>query len=270
MVKKVRKGKTIKVDFTGVETGSSCADGQYKATVEEVTQETSENSGEDYLLFILKTESGAKLRHMCSLQPQALWKLRRTIEALGFEVPDGAMDVDPADFIGETLGVVVENEMYQGRRSPKVTDTMPADEVDESGNEEEAEEEEEEERPKKKSGKPAKKSKARDEEEEEEEQEEEEEEAPPARRSRASKGGKRRQEPEEEEEEEEEEEPEAPKTRRKTKGGGGASFSEGQRVTFEDDGETHKGKIVSIEGKSATVAVGKEEWEIPLAELAAA
>ena len=76
---------------------------------------------------------------------------------------------------------------------------------------------------------------------------------------------------EDEEEEEEDEEEEKPaKVKKKTKAAAEPEFSKGQRVKFTDDeGKTQKGKIVAVDGDSATVQVGEDEWEIEVSDLTA-
>jgi transcription antitermination factor NusG len=116
-----KKSTSINVDFEGVESGGGGAvpEGNYLVEVDEVTKETSENSGADYLAFIFKVKDGGfkgkKLFHNCSLQPQALFNLRGVLEALGFEVPDGPMDLDITDLVGETCGVATIIEKYEGK-----------------------------------------------------------------------------------------------------------------------------------------------------------
>lgn len=61
-------------------------------------------------------------------------------------------------------------------------------------------------------------------------------------------------------------------TTRKKKGSTTAEtkFKVSQKVTFNDEGKDHKGKILKIDGETATVEVGEEEWEIELTDLSAA
>jgi hypothetical protein len=267
MAKKGKKN-TLRIDFSNVESGVKCPDGQFKAEVKEVTQETSDNSGSDYLKVKLETEEGKTLYTNLSLQPQALWKMRDFLEAAGQEIPKKAMDLDLDDLVGLELGVIVENETYQGKRRPNVVGFLEADEVDSSENEEEEAEEEEEEKPKgKKGGKDkkgsSKKSSKKEEEEEEESEEEEEEEEKPSKKS-SKKGGKKKDE-EEEEESEEEEEDEKPKGKKGKKSS--AKFKVGDKVEFEDDGDEYTGKVTEIDGDAITVKVGKDEWELTAEDL---
>lgn len=229
-----KKKAAISLDFSGVGGGNRVADGQYVVVVEECTLETSESSGEDYLKFKLKTKEGNKTLYTnASLQPQALWRLRNILEAMGLEVPTSKMDLDPSELEGQEFGVIVENEVYQGKKRPQVTDVLPAADVDAEGNEEEEQEEEAEEE-----------GEEGEEEGEEQEEEEEEETPPPGKKGPA----------------------------KKTTGKKVPEFKVGQKVSFEDGEETHTGKITELDdgGVSATVKVGKDEWEIELTDLTAA
>lgn len=267
MAKKGKKN-SLRLDFTNVESGGKCPDGQYKATVKEISQETSDNSGSDYLKVKLEASNDSTLFTNLSLQPQALWKMRDFLEACGRDVPKKAVDIDLDDIIGDELGVIVENETYQGKRRPNVVGFMLADEVDESENDEGEEEEEEEEAPKSKGkkkeekAKSSKKTSKKDEEEEEEESEEEEEEEAPKKSSKKSDKKSSKKEAEEEEEEEEEE---APKSKKKS--GGKSKFAVGDKVEFEDDGDEYTGKITEIDGDAITVKVGKDEWQLEPSDL---
>ncbi len=114
-----------------------------------------------------------------SLAEDSLWNLKRLLEAAGFEIPDGKFDLDPSDLIGEELDVIIDHEVYNGRRQSIVVDF--GDEETAEDEDDEAEEEDEDEKPAKgkkaKAGK-KKKDEEEDEEEEDDEAEEEEDEEP--------------------------------------------------------------------------------------------
>lgn len=240
-----KKKTSISVDFTGVETSGRVPEGSHIAEVQDVELRDSESSESQYLNFKLKVAGKGVIYHTCSLQPQALWNLRGTLEAMGMEVPDDAIDIDFSDLIGEKLGIEVENETYEGKKRPRVVATFSPDGE---------EEEEEEERP----SKPARSSRSSKEEEEEEEEQ-------PVRRGR----GRPRKE--------EEEQPVKPTSRRRVskeeeeeEEGGDDEIVKGSQVTFEDEGKEYSGKVSKIDTKSKTaIIVTKkgDEWEIPLDEL---
>jgi len=147
--------------------------------VTEITEEVGEESGQPYLQWILEVSEGEhqgqSLRHITSLQPQALFNLRNTLEALGEEVADSVMELDLKDFIGGTLGISVAIETYQGRKQSRVTDVFPADEIEEEEEGEEKEEEEEE-KEEEEEGEEGEEEEGEEEEEEGDEESEEEEE----------------------------------------------------------------------------------------------
>jgi hypothetical protein len=182
--KKKSAGKGVKINFSGVETRSKIPDGQYHARVAEGS--TEEGNQAPYIKWTFEIVEdgkfkGRKLWTNTSLAPQALWNLRNMLECLGVEVSEeDDLDVEK-DIIKPSIDcelmVRVENEVYDGKDRPKITDYTAIDEAAEVEDEDGDEDEEEEEKPAKKaSKKPAAAAKEDDEEEEETEDEEEEEE----------------------------------------------------------------------------------------------
>jgi hypothetical protein len=211
-----RKSKKagIAINFSDTESQTPLPEGDFLFEVDDVEQKTSENSGADYLSVTFKVAEGEfkgkKVWHNCSLQPQALFNLRGVLEALGFEVPQGVMELDPADMIGETCGGTVQLEVYEGKKRPRIVEFFPASELGEEAPE--------------KTEKPVK---------------EPEPEAPPA--TKTKKKASKKEEP---------------------------TIEVGSKVSFTDDeGEELEGKVLSIDGDTALVKVGKEEWEISIEEL---
>lgn len=135
---------SISVDFTGVESSGRMEEGRHLLTVDGTPEvRTSENSGTDYINWKLKGKGGV-VYHTTSLQPQALWNLRNVLEAMGLEVPEGALDLDLDEMDGMTLGGEIIHEVYQGKRKAVLADIFPVSELDgEEGAEEEGAEEEE-------------------------------------------------------------------------------------------------------------------------------
>lgn len=243
MATKARASKksTIAVDFSDTETQAALEEGDYLLTVDDVEKKQSDNSGADYLAITFKVAEGPfegkKVYHNCSLQPQALFNLRGVLEALGFEVPTGVMELDPADMIGETCGATIAHETYQGKTKARPVEFFTAEELESRGDE------------------PAPKAKPK---------------AAEAPTKVVKKGAKAAPEPAEEEEEE------APAPKAKVKGKAKPkALAEGDKVTFTDDeGDEQTGVISGIEDDtySVTVGTGKkaEVWELELADLTAA
>lgn len=216
MVRKVsgkKKGRTITVDMSGVESGGKAVpDGVYEVEVAEITEEES-SEGNPYLKWKLRVTEGpckgAPLYDNTSLQPQALWRLKGLLETLGVEVPDSSMDLDLEEYVGMTMTVTVANEEYQGKDRPKVA---------QYGGEEKNE-------------------------------------RAPAGKKGGGKGKAKAEEPEDDDDDDDDDEP---------------AFKLGQKVKFTDDGKTLKGKVVQIEGDTATVKTSDgEDWEIATEDLTA-
>jgi|ERR1700761_339548 len=131
MAKKSTK-RTVTVDFEGVESGGrSLADGTYLAEITEAVQKESKSSGEPMIVLKWKVVSGkgkgVVLYDNCSLQPQALWKLKGLLEALGEDVPDSTLDLDLDDLVERQATVVVTNEKYEGKDRPRITEYASAE-----------------------------------------------------------------------------------------------------------------------------------------------
>lgn len=140
MATRNRKATTkrgISVDFSDTTSRALLPEAEYLVEVEDVEQKTSESSGNDYLALTLKViegkHEGSKLWHNCSLQPQALFNLRGVLEALGFDIPQGSMDLDPADMIGQTCGVSVAHETYEGTKKARPVEFFNPEERDTNG-----------------------------------------------------------------------------------------------------------------------------------------
>ena len=161
------------VDFSGVQSGGrrKIPEGDYHFVVDKAYWDESE-AGNDMVVFesVIKEgpQKGWRGYTHCAITPKALWKLRQMLEALGIEVPDGKLAINPKKYIGKEHGGSVEQEEYDGKKRSKITDIYPVDQLggeeeEESDESEETEEEESEEEEEEESS---------DEEEEEEEEEE--------------------------------------------------------------------------------------------------
>jgi len=238
---KRRKSNVIEVDFTGVESGGrSVPDGRYKAKIIEWEEKEGKESGEPYIQVNWEITSdkceGAKVRFdNYSLQPQALWRLKGLLEALGEEVPDSAMDLDMDEFVdGPECIIEVTNEKNQeGKQYPRVTGTAPLEDGGTVDEEDEGD------------TKPARGRKPKEESDEDER---------PKRGRRAVK---------EEEDDDEEDKEDTPKS------SGSRKLTKGAKVKFRDEkGKLHKGTVEDIDGDTATVTDDADEtWEIDTEDL---
>lgn len=129
-----KKKNAISVDFSGTESQQTLPEGDYLFEVDEIEQKTS-SSDNLYLSFTFKVHEGEfkgkKVWHNCSLQPQALFNLRGVLEALGYEVPQGVMDLDTDDLIGEVCGGSVQHETYEGKSRPRIVEFFSPEEAEE-------------------------------------------------------------------------------------------------------------------------------------------
>jgi len=134
--KKPGKKLSVNVDFSDTEASGLIPEGDHSLEVTDVELKTSDNSGADYLSFTFAVEDGEfkgkKVWHNCSLQPQALFNLRALLEALGYEVPQGPMDLDPADLIGNTCMAAIVHEKYEGKTKAHVAEFLKAEEEEEA------------------------------------------------------------------------------------------------------------------------------------------
>ena len=173
-MKRAAKRGVTRVDFTGVESGGSrvVPDGEYTAKITEIEEKQS-STDNPMLVFKFKITGpkakGSLLWDNISLLDQALFKLRAILDCLKIEAPDSEMDVVHSDLIGEEIGVSIINEIYEGKKRPKVAEYIPADSVSETtegaehaereeSQKDEEEDDEEDSKPSKKPGKAARKS----------------------------------------------------------------------------------------------------------------
>lgn len=192
----VARGKTaskkkagLSVDFTGIVAGQGggkrIEEGSYELEVVSCEIQEGSDSGEPYLKWVYKVvndckSKGGQVFDNTSLQPQALWRLRGILDALGVETEDGEFELLPDDYVGLSLNGEVENEEYDGKDRARLVRFGDEVEVSDSDEEDEAPapkaKAKAEPAPKAKAA-PAKKAKVEEEAEAEEEEAEEEEEA---------------------------------------------------------------------------------------------
>ena len=134
-----RRRNGISLDFSDVQEFEALAEGNYKVKVAEI--EMKEGAKGPYLSFTFDVVGKkSKLFHNCSLAPQALFNLKRVLEALGMQVPSKAFDLDPDDLVGLTAVVEVGHELYEGKKRARITEFVTAGvEADDVDDEEESE-----------------------------------------------------------------------------------------------------------------------------------
>lgn len=142
-----KKSSKVRVNFEGVETRTHIPDDEYRCKVAEVTLE--EGQAAQYLKWkfelIHDVHGGRMVYTNTSLAPQALWNLRNLLETMGVDTPDSEFDLDLDAYVDLELIVRIENEVYEGKERPKVTDykSTVAEVTDDEAKPEGAEKEEE-------------------------------------------------------------------------------------------------------------------------------
>lgn len=135
MAKSSRKGRgsaSVNVDLSGVETSrKTIPEGTYTLVVDSATQKSSQG-GNPMIAFEFSVAEGkyrgSKLYENCSLQPQALFKLKSVLIALGMEIPNKAFDLDLKDLIGLTCEAEVGHEVYEGKKKARILEYIdPSD-----------------------------------------------------------------------------------------------------------------------------------------------
>lgn len=127
MATKSRKGRgssSVNVDLSGVEASrKAIPEGTYEVVVNEATQKNSRDGNPMIAFEFEVTEGahkGAKLYENCSLQPQALFKLKSVLLALGMDIPNKAFDLNLRDLVGLTCEVEVGHEVYEGKKRARI------------------------------------------------------------------------------------------------------------------------------------------------------
>lgn len=257
---KSRKHVTVvEVDFTGVESGGrAISNGWAHGRVKKAEWTEAKESGNQMVKVSWEAKRGkekATVYDNLVNTENALWRFKQMLEAVGIEVPDGALDVDVSELVDLECDLLIENEEYEGKDQPRIVDYRPAGaaEIDEEIE-----------------AKPKRRSKDKDEEEEEEEpvkrkrsrdEEEEEEEETPRK--------KKRTRVEQEDEDEEEDRPVRKGSKRKVEEEDENEIREGSKVKFKDeDDKLTRGTVKEIDGDDVEVETTKGDvYEVKIGEL---
>lgn len=149
MATKSRKGRSsssVNVDLSGVEASrKAIPEGTYEVVVNEATQKDSRDGNPMIAFEFEVTEGahkGAKLYENCSLQPQALFKLKSVLMALGMDIPNKAFDLNLRDLVGLTCEVEVGHEVYEGKKRARILQYNDPEETQEDDSDEDEDDEE--------------------------------------------------------------------------------------------------------------------------------
>jgi hypothetical protein len=211
MAKKVA-ARTL--DFSNVKESSGVnpkhkEEGEYLARITEVRDDPAKD-GEAMWCWIIKPadDASAAYPYYVKLVDNQLWKMRNLFIAAGIPLPKKALKIDPNKVVGKTVGIVLEDDEYEGKMKSVISAVLPKEELSEYAPTEVDEDVEEDEDDEVEEA-PVKKSKKAPVVEEDDEEEEEDEEPAPAPKKRGRP--KKVVEPEEDEDDEEEDdEPVAP------------------------------------------------------------
>ena len=139
-----RSSSSVNVDLSGVEASrKAIPEGTYEVVVNEATQKNSRD-GNPMIAFEFEVaegaHKGAKLYENCSLQPQALFKLKSVLLALGMNIPNKAFDLNLRDLVGLTCEVEVGHEVYEGKKRARILQYNDPEEAREDDSDEDDEE----------------------------------------------------------------------------------------------------------------------------------
>lgn len=158
------KATVHNVDFTNVKDGGvfntkRIEAGDYLAKiikVEDHVSKSEKSKGTPQYLFTIRLVNlpSSTFPYYCQLTENQLWKLRNLLIAAGKTVPKRRAKVDPNTIVGKVIGVLIEDDEYEGKERSTIAGVFPAadlgdsvsapDEDDEDEDEEDAPLEEEE------------------------------------------------------------------------------------------------------------------------------
>lgn len=162
--KSKKKSNTVSANFKDVKAFKVPTDGNYRLKV--VEAELTESSNDNPMINLTCEVvdgpfEGSKVWDRLVFSEGSLFRVRAALEAMGIEVPDGKMDIDPSDLVDLEFDAELTREVYEGKKKAVVTEYLSNGEADDSDDDEE----EEEDKPKK-----GKKSSKKDDDEEEAEE----------------------------------------------------------------------------------------------------
>lgn len=125
------------LDFTNVKEGGEfnpvhVTEGEYLMKITDVKDDTSKN-GNDLWVFTCQMveRRNATYPYRCTLNVEALWKVRNLFTACGIQVPKKKLNVDPNKLIGKTFGAIMEDDEYEGKMKSVIQGVFPASDMTE-------------------------------------------------------------------------------------------------------------------------------------------
>jgi len=126
------------MDFTNVKDGGGQFNklhqraGGYPAVVTKVQDAPSKKDDVMQWLFTIKVGQGT-YPYYCKDVENQLWKIRNIFTAGGITIPKKRVKVDPNLVVGKKVGVVLEDDEYDGRVQSNIQAIIPLSELDEVG-----------------------------------------------------------------------------------------------------------------------------------------
>ena len=103
------------LDFTGIESYANIPLGDHAVVVKDAVFCKAKNTGSDQLEINFEDANGATKKMWCSLVPQALWKVKQVLEALGIPC-EGKIRLNTKTMIGKHCRISVEVDSNDASR----------------------------------------------------------------------------------------------------------------------------------------------------------
>lgn len=125
------------VDFTNVKDSGArfnkkrVPEGEYLARVVKCEDSPTKADKEFQWLFTIQLNDypTARYPYYCKLVDNQLWKIRNLLVAAGISVPKKRVKLNPSVVVGKTIGVVMEDDEYDGKLQSVIASTIPTSEV---------------------------------------------------------------------------------------------------------------------------------------------
>jgi len=111
-------------------TSTLVPEGLYSVIVTDAEEKTSSKGTQGIGLDLEITEGSEKGRAVWDtawVTEKAMWRVKKMLSALKYEIPEGEFDLNTADLIGRRMFVSVEHEEYDGKTRARVADMLPQD-----------------------------------------------------------------------------------------------------------------------------------------------
>jgi hypothetical protein len=100
--------------------------GEYRAKIVAVDDHESKEGNDNYVFTIaIDGDRRASYPYYCGLQVKQLWKLRNLLIAVGLKPPSGRAKIEPLKLVNRSIGVLLDDDEYEGRLNSVVADIFP-------------------------------------------------------------------------------------------------------------------------------------------------